>query len=776
MPAPTPATWQDTLRGRLDPAWAEEIDDFEAQIHLRMDGKLAEQAFAETRLRRGVYGQRYDNGMRHDGYGTRELAFEDKPTKGVDTIWDAPGMQRIKLPFGGLSPEQLDVLADLAEEYSDEILHITTRQDIQLHFVHIEDTPDLMRRLAAVGVTTREACGNSIRNVTACPLAGVCKTEPFDVTPYSKALMLFLLGHPDVQDFGRKFKPAFSGCESEACGLVQLHDAGYIAKVDDQGRKGFKVVVGGGLGTVPHQAEVLSEFTPVEDMLVEIQAVARVFARLGEKKNRNRARMKFLVANLGIEEFRRLVEEEKATIPHDPRHAALVGQDLPATGGPAVRDPGALNGQAALAGNRAEGFDTWLATNVRDQRQDGYSYVTINLPLGDLTSQQARGLADLARTFCGDNVRTSVDQNIVLRFISQADLPALHRGLQEIGLALPGANTIEDVTACPGTDTCKLGIAASRGLAGVLREDLSKRLPTFDDQVRDLSIKVSGCFNSCAQHHIADIGFYGNARGVDGRRVPHFQVVLGGQRKENAAVYGKAIGAVPSKNAPAVVDALTSAYVEGREDGEDFQAWTQRLGKRGMRDLLTPFMDVPSFDVDPSYYIDHSDARQYTMGDLGVGECAGEVVSLFGLEVMKAESEVFDAQVALDDDKDPAKAEEHAYKAMLAAARALVRTEFIDVTEDPDDIVREWTTRFYDTEKFFDPFAKGKFGRYLLDRHEDPTPSGEVSTASRRIEEAQLFVEAAHSCEARMAAEATKVSEGPVRVGSGSGSTDGGDA
>ena len=266
-------TWKQALEGQIDPGWADEIDLFEGQLELRRQGKLEEKVFAETRLRRGVYGQRYDNGQRADGIAVRELPYDDKPTKGPDTVWDAPGMQRIKIPYGGVSPEQLEVLAALSEDYSDSILHITTRQDVQLHFVHIEDTPDLMRRLAAVGITTREACGNSVRNVTACPLAGVCKTEAFDVSPYASALMHFLLGHPDVQDFGRKFKPAFSGCEHEACGLVQLHDAGFVARVVD-GKRGFKVVVGGGLGAVPHQAEVLSEFTPEEEFLPEIQAVA----------------------------------------------------------------------------------------------------------------------------------------------------------------------------------------------------------------------------------------------------------------------------------------------------------------------------------------------------------------------------------------------------------------------------------------------------------------------------------------------------------------------
>jgi sulfite reductase (ferredoxin) len=756
------AGWNTLLEGRIHPDWAEEIDQFEAQLELRRQGKIDEKVFAETRLRRGVYGQRYDNGKRHDGYATRELPFADKPTKGPDTAWDAPGMQRIKLPFGGLSPEQLDVVADLAEEYADEILHVTTRQDFQLHFVHIEDTPDLMRRLAAVGVTTREACGNSVRNVTACPLAGVCHTEAFDVSPYARAMMEFLLGHPDVQDFGRKFKPAFSGCEGEACGLVQMHDAGYVAKVVD-GRLGFKVVVGGGLGTVPHQAEVLSEFTPVEELLVEIQAISRVFARLGEKKNRNRARIKFLVAQLGIDEFRRLVDEEKRTIPHDPRHTALVGEDLPITGGAPVRDPDPLDGAP-----RPEGFVSWYDANVLTQRQEGYCVVTVHLPIGDLTSQQARGLADVARRFAGDNLRTTVDQNIVLRFVSEADLPAVYADLGELGLALPGAGTIVDVTACPGTDTCKLGIASSRGLAGELRTRLAAKSASLDQAVSELSIKISGCFNSCAQHHIADIGFYGNARGFDGRRVPHFQVVLGGQRHDNAAKYGKGVGAVPSKHAPEVVDALTDAYVHGRGPTETFQQWADRMGKRELRNLLEPFMTGPSFDEDPDFYADFGDARQYTVGDLGVGECAGEVVSLFGIEVVRAESEVFDAQVALDEANDPDAAEDHAYRAMLFAARALVRTEFIDVTEDPDDIVNQWKTRFFDTERFFDRFAKGKFGRYLLDRHADPTPSGDPTLAAHRIEEAQLFIEAAHSCEARIAAEAAAIPQGPVTVGTGS--------
>ncbi len=747
-------TWKDVLSGQMDSGWEEEIDLFEGQVELRKQGKLEEKVFAETRLRRGVYGQRYDNGKRSDGIAVRDLPYADVPTKGPDTAWDAPGMQRIKIPFGGVSPDQLDVLASLSEEYSDAILHITTRQDVQLHYVHIEDTPNLMRRLAAVGITTREACGNSVRNVTACPLAGVCNTEAFDVSPYAKALMHFLLGHPDVQDFGRKFKPAFSGCEQEACGLVQMHDAGFVARVQD-GKRGFQVVVGGGLGPVPHQAKVLSEFTPVEELLPQIQAVARVFARLGEKRNRGRARIKFLVAKLGIEEFRRLVEDERKTLPHDDRWTAFL-DELPQTSGEPVSPQAPL-----AASDLPEGFAEWRETNVYAQRQAGYTVATINLPLGDLTADQTRALSDVARKYVGDNLRTTVEQNIVLRFVREADLSALYTELAAVGLAAPGAGTIVDVTSCPGTDTCKLGISASRGLAGELRKRLAAKSATLPEAVSGLKIKISGCFNSCGQHHIADIGFYGNSRKIDKRTVPHFQVILGGQWTQNAASYGLAVGSVPSKRIPETVDALSEAYAQKREKGETFQAWIGRMGKREIRELIKPFMPVPTFADDPSFYRDWSDARDFTIGDLGVGECAGEVVSLFGIEVVKAESQAFDAQVALDEG-DFQEAEDFAYTAMLSAARALVRTEFIDVTEQAADIVAEFKTRFFDSERFFDKYARGKFGQYLLTRHAQPPDRMDRDVAAERVEESLLFIEAAHACEARMSAAA---SSGGVELG-----------
>ena len=754
-------TWKAALADRMPGELADEIETFERQIDLRRQGKIDEKVFAETRLRRGVYGQRYDNGQRNDGTGAKRLAYSSNGlTKGPETVWDAPGMQRIKIPFGGLNPDQMDTLADLAEEYSDGVCHITTRQDVQLHFVHIDDTPDLMRRLAAVGITTREACGNTVRNVTACPLAGVCRDETFDVTPYAKACMRFLLGHPDAQDFGRKFKVAFSGCREHACGLVSMHDLGLIAVTRTVGgrvERGFETYVGGGLGAVPHQAKLFDPFLPVAELLPLAQAIARVFARLGEKRNRARARIKFLVAHLGLEEFKRLVLEERAGLPSDARwdaHVAAAPDEAETPLRPPAPLAGGADGPGGVGVEAADLFGGWVRTNVYEQRQAGYAVVTVALPLGDLTARQMRGLAAVARRYVGDTVRTTVEQNIALRWVSAADLPDLHRDLAALGLAEPGAGTIADITACPGTDTCKLGIASSRGLAAELRERLHAPASPLDPAVEGLRIKTSGCFNSCGQHHIADLGFYGVSRTVDGYTVPHFQVVLGGQWTENAASYGLASGAIPSKRIPEVIERITARFVAERQGSESFQAFTQRIGKRALKEMLADLVPVPARDDSAAggraFYSDWGDPREFTLGDMGVGECAGEVVSLTEFDLAAAEAQIFEAQLELEAGRAEA-ADDRAYRGMLLAAKGLVKAEFIDVGDDPADIVREFRTRFFDTQVFFDKYAGGKFGMYLFRRHERGPASG-AEAVHRLIEEAQLFLEASHACQARLAA------------------------
>ncbi|WP_428267176.1 nitrite/sulfite reductase [Haliangium sp.] len=747
----TTDTWKDRLQGTLPEELAREIDIFETQIELRRQGKMDEKLFAETRLRRGVYGQRYDNGQRHDGVSTRTLVFPcGDLTKGPETVWDAPGMMRIKIPMGRMSPEQLEVMAELAEEYSDAILHVTTRQDIQLHFVHIEDTPALMRRLASVGITTREACGNSVRNVTACQFAGVCNDQSFDVTPYAHALTYYLLGHNDVQDFGRKFKIAFSGCYEHACGLAHIHDIGAVAvkrTVDGVERRGFTLYVGGGLGSVPHQAKVLEEFVSEEELLPVCQAVCRVFSRLGERKNRARARLKFVVSKMGIEEFRKIVREERDSIPADERWSAYLDH-LGVTEEKPLKP-----GQPLVEGIYPKGFRPWRETNLRAQAQPGYVVATVRLPLGDITSDQARALAEIARRYTGDTMRLTVEQNLVFRWLSEADLPDFYRDLQAIGLAEAGAGTIQDITACPGTDTCKLGISASRGLAGVLEQRLAQTRDSLSADAQALRIKTSGCFNSCGQHHIADIGFLGVSRNVGGRRVAHFQLVVGGQWSQNGASYGLAVGAFPAKRVPAVVDRIIEVWTAERQDGEQLQDFIQRAGRAKLRKALDDLRQVPAYEDDPSFYVDWGDAREYTIGDIGVGECAGEVVSFTDFGLADSEREMFEAQESLEQGDAP-RAAELAFSAMLQAAKALIRTQNTDIGDDADSIVSEFRARFHDTKLFHDKYAGAKFAHFLFRLHEQRSDAGardpDAEAAHQNIEEAQLFIEAAHACYDRL--------------------------
>jgi len=739
--------WRTRLEDTISDDLKKEIDQFETEIELRRHGKMDEKVFAETRLRRGAYGQRYDNGQRHDGIKTQTLSYPSGDlVKGPDTAWDAPGMLRIKIPFGGLNTRQLEVMAELAEEYSEGIAHVTTRQDFQLHFIHIEDTPTIMRRLGAVGITTREACGNSVRNVTACPIAGVCYGETFDVTPYAQALAEFLLGHPDAQDFGRKVKIAFSGCKEEACGLTNMHDFGAIGVkrvIDGQEKRGFEFYVGGGLGAVPFQAKLFDAFLPEEELLPISQALGIVFAKYGEKRNRARARIKFLVKNLGIDELRKRVLEERAKLTPDPAWTAYL-DNLHITDETPLRDAHFLNGAPS-----PEGFDGWRETNVYGQRQEGYTTVTIALPLGDITADQLRGLADLARKYVNETIRTTVEQNMVLRWVSEADLIDLYNGLNRLGLAQAGAGTIVDITSCPGTDTCKLGIAASRGLAGELRTRLAEKSMRMDEAVKNLRIKISGCFNSCGQHHVADLGFYGVSRHVGGYTVPHFQVVLGGQWTENAGSYGLAVGAIPSLRIPDVVDRITGRYLADRETGESFQRFIKRIGKAHIKTMIEDLVEVPPHDTHPEFYSDWADPREFTTGDMGTGECAGEVVSQVEFALAAAEREAFEAQVLLDK-SEAQTAGERACHAMLRAAQGLTRIRVPDLDDDPNRIVEAFRTHLFDTEDFFDPFGGGRFGQYLFAAHSRDGETYTEETAHHRIEEAQLFIEASYSCYARL--------------------------
>jgi sulfite reductase (ferredoxin) len=347
------------------------------------------------------------------------------------------------------------------------------------------------------------------------------------------------------------------------------------------------------------------------------------------------------------------------------------------------------------------------------------------------------------------HIRLTVEQNIVLRWVRDADLPALHAALEAIDLAAPGAETIQDITSCPGTDTCKLGIASSRGLAAELTRQVASMNGETDEALKGLRIKASGCFNSCGQHHISDLGFYGISRKKGGRLVPHFQVVLGGKWIENGGSFGLATLAIPSKNIPRVVERVTSRFVAEREEDESFTDFIERLGKAEVKAFLQDLTEVPAYEEDPSYYSDWGDPRVYTMDDYGEGECAGEIVPLVEFGLQASEREVFEAQLYLDSG-DVARAKEMAYRAMLTAAKALVKTEFLDITDDPDHIVGEFRVRFHDTKRFHDRFAGAKFASYLFAAHEVRGNGGRPEQAREKVEEAQLFIEAAYACYEKM--------------------------
>ena len=695
--------------GTIAPDDDRAIEIYEMQLGRVQAGQMPEEIFLEFRLRHGVYGQRDDGSQ----------------------------MIRVKIPFGGLDASQLEMLADIAEEFSDNIIHITTRQDVQYHYVDINNTPELMRRLASVGITTKEACGNVVRNVTACPLAGVCNDEPFDVTPHSKALSAFLLGHQDAQDFGRKFKIAFSGCHEHACGLGYMHDIGAVAvikEVDGKLKRGFKLLVGGGLGAVPHQAKVFDEFVPEEELLPISQAISKVFTRLGERKNRNKARMKFVVAKLGVDEFRRLVLEERQQLRHDPAWTAHL-DNLDAYDETPLKPPSQLNGAS-----KPEGFEQWHASNVRTQRQPGYTVVNITLPLGDITADQARALAGISRKYVKDTIRTTVEQNLVLRWVSLSDLPALYKDLDAIGLAASGAETLVDITACPGTDSCKLGISSSRGLAAHLRNYL---LDTgVKNEIQDLRIKISGCPNSCGQHHIANIGFFGSSRRMGEHIAPYYQGMLGGHATGNAGAYGLAAGKIHGKNIPQFIEHLTGKYIDERNDDESFTDYIEKLGKAEVKSILRQYDQIPTFDEDPSYYIDTGDTKEFQLKK-GVGECAGQLVELVSFILEEADRLIYEAGVDLERDQYVDSAQ-HAFEAMIKAADALLTTEGLQHIDD-ETTVKEFRVRFFEPGIVFPGF-----GAHLFKAVEEDSSAFDKELTHRRVEEATLFVEEAHNVYGRM--------------------------
>jgi len=580
---------EDAVEGGEQPAsWADEreIDSFERFVRDFHAGRVNPEEFRKFRLQHGVYGQRQQDVQ----------------------------MVRVKIPWGGLTAAQLERLADLAERTPRGVAHVTTRQNVQYHFVPLAEAEVFMRALAEAGLTTREACGNTVRNVTVGHCAGVCPREAFDPTPYADAVARFLLRNPMNQNLPRKFKIAFSGCADDT-GLTPIHDVGARAVLGPGAAgtaRGFVVVLGGGLGPAPRFAEPLEPFTPAADLLPTVAAIVRVFDRHGNRENRNLARLKFVVKKLGIDAVRALVlkvrEGLRATMAFP---AVTPWEEQPPS-------PRALEASAPIAPDAA--CSRWRASAVLPQKQRGYAAVHVRLVRGDATGPQLRAVAALARALGDGRVRTSNQQNLILRWIPVEALPAAYAALDAVGLALPGAERLVDVTSCPGADTCQLGITSSRGLALALSETIERELPDLAD-APGLRIKISGCPNSCGQHHVAAIGLYGGARKFHGEQAPTYQLLVGARLGGEAPRYARPLARIPARQVPAAVVALLALYRGERAAGEAFDGFVDRVGLERLAAVVEPWSELPPSADAPDGYLDWGADQPFALAT-GPGECA----------------------------------------------------------------------------------------------------------------------------------------------------------
>lgn len=643
----------------IPPAIAEEIETFEQEARRMLSGEIVGDLFKPFRLQYGIYGQRQ---------------------AGVQMV-------RIKIPFGGLTANQLRRVAELAECYATGVGHVTTRQDIQLHFVELKNVPTMMRGLAEVGLTTREACANTVRNVTGCHLAGVCQGEVFDITPYAKTVAYHLLRNPLNQSLPRKFKIAFSGCKHD-CALTPIHDIGLLAAKREDGAIGFRMVAGGGLGSAPRIAQVLREFTPMEELLPSIEAVIKVFDTLGNRKNRNKARMKFVIEKLGFAEFKRRWEEAYVAMGHArPAHEPLnllqhedkpVPLIIPASNG--VKPNGAQAKGQMNGASPETPFEMWKRTNVVRQKQDGYVAAVVKLFMGDLTAEQMLFISDLAERYSNGNIRTTINQNMIIRWIPEARIADLYDDLASKGLSDPGAELVEDIIACPGTDTCGLGITSSKGLARALAEVFpAGRVP---DDLKDVTVKISGCHNSCAQHHIATIGLHGVGKRIGEHTAPFYELHLGGKVNGTAKI-GQMTVKLPAKAVSAAITHLIDVYRRDRKTGEGLPAFIDRVGKNALKDELIPYTIVPAFADDPTFYYDWEGEEEFVLEDLGPGECAGGALEMIENGILEADQELYQARLLADNHQYSVSVNK-SYRAVLAAAKALLVTEGLEPSTDAE--------------------------------------------------------------------------------------------
>jgi sulfite reductase beta subunit-like hemoprotein len=588
----------------LDPIIADELDIFERTLQEFLDGRVDDDVFRVFRLNHGVYGQR------QGGHNQ---------------------MVRVKVPHGRITPEQLEMLGYVAETYSRGWAHLTTRQNVQLHFVQLEQTPEVLRLLASVGLTTREACGDTVRNVVGCHLAGACPYEVLDITPWAKATTDLFLRHGYAQRLPRKFKINFSGCATD-CGQAMFNDVGVVAvtRTLDDGtvEPGFRVFVAGGLGANPHPALALEEFTAREDLMPTIEACLRTFDHYGNRDNKIRARMKWLVDTMGIDELRERIIKERKFLraarywPGGIPDQVQVDGDAPAGRGDEVSADG---GPTAVGGRDApvrllktDPFERWEEANVVRGVARGTVSAYAFARLGDITTEQFRKLADIQRDFALD-IRITNRQNFALRDLNEADLRGLYDRLAEIDMAEPGAELARDVVSCPGADTCNLAVTQSRGLASAIGDALEDAGLA---EVGGVRVNISGCTNSCGQHHISDIGFMGFERRAHGRSAPGYQMLLGGHLGAMEVEFGAKAGKLPAKSAPDAVVRIVARFAAEREAGETFTDWLARAGgAKAVGDSVSDLDNFPTPDVAPDFYVDYDETGPY-VAEVGDGECA----------------------------------------------------------------------------------------------------------------------------------------------------------
>ncbi|MDQ1164048.1 HEPN domain-containing protein [Flavobacterium sp. SORGH_AS_0622] len=638
-----------------NPIVQREIIELEKKIHLFRGGKIDDERFRSLRLARGIYGQRQE---------------------GVQMI-------RIKLPYGKVTSEQLVRITQVSDEYSTGRLHITTRQDIQIHYVSLDRTPELWADLAKDDITLREACGNTVRNITGSELAGVDVNEPFDVSPYAHGLFQYLLRNPICQEMGRKFKISFSSSDEDTA-LSYLHDLGFIPKIKD-GQKGFKIMFGGGLGSQPAHAELLSEFVPVNEIIPTAEGIIRIFDRYGERAKRMKARMKFLIKEIGKDVFLDLVEKEKKAIAFETYEI-----DTTAFEGP-IAEPLLEVPQVTIEDTAA--YEAWKKSNVIKQKQEGYYAIGIKVLLGDFYTDKARLLAALIKNYAANELRFSLRQNIVIRHVKEENLPFFYQELAKLDFVQLGYNSTGDITACPGTDTCNLGIASSTGIAEELERVLNAEYPQYLNN-REIEIKISGCMNACGQHNMSAIGFQGMSINSGKLVAPALQVLLGGGRLGNGAGrFADKVIKVPSRRGPDTLRTILNDF-DANGSGQKFLDYYDTKGEKYFYEILKPFADVTN--LTEADFVDWGNADNYVKA-VGVGECAGVVIDLVATLLFEAKEKLILAQESFDE-KKWSDAIYHAYAGFVNGAKALLLAEN-QKTNHHAGIVDLFDTVFIDTNK-----------------------------------------------------------------------------